>query len=579
MTFALALATTTVTAQTPVWQGGVQSVATAAPNDDSGAIGQSVATDAANNVYVGGFLNSGQNSGVPAVQTFGSTTLSSTQLQSGFIAKLSPALQWQWAVRATTNQDALGIRLVTPDAAGNVYAAGEAISFGANSNVVTVGTLSRTINSTNTMFVTRLTPTGQPQWIAPVTNADDEGYVIPQTMSVDAVTGNIIVAGSYSGGAATFGTITLPDPSNDRNPRAVFVARLSPTGTWLSAISVVPTLSTTAPNLGLQVRAAAVGPQGQVTVAGTLQDASATFGTSTLTAATGSGTKLFVAQLNAANQWQWVATSTGAPASQALGVAYDRSGSLWVSGSAAAGTVLGSTTISTASPFVARLSAAGQWSTVGTASGGLTFGNITTDQAGNALVTGRLTSTISQLYTFGSLSFTATGRRSFVARFSTVGQWEYALPAPAINAGATTYYLSSPVLDQLGNLYTTGYFQGSLTLGSTTLTGHTSSTTFSGDVVVARLASAGVLSTRKITDLQPVALWPNPTTAAAGATLRLITPASQLLLVQLFDAVGRQVRHTSLKAGQQETTLPTAGLAPGLYTLRCGQSLEQLMVE
>jgi hypothetical protein len=50
-------------------------------------------------------------------------------------------------------------------------------------------------------------------------------------------------------------------------------------------------------------------------------------------------------------------------------------------------------------------------------------------------------------------------------------------------------------------------------------------------------------------------------------------------LVQLLDGLGRSVRTESIAAGQQEMELPTVGLAPGFYLLRCGVSTSKLVLE
>ena len=46
--------------------------------------------------------------------------------------------------------------------------------------------------------------------------------------------------------------------------------------------------------------------------------------------------------------------------------------------------------------------------------------------------------------------------------------------------------------------------------------------------------------------------------------------------VQLFDALGREVRHQLLPARTRAATLDVAGLAPGLYVVRCGPAASRL---
>ena len=77
------------------------------PTNDTGAVDLGLDVDAAGNQYVAGALQNGAGSGAPAVRSFGSTSLSSGfGFSYGFVGKLSPAQQWQWAVRASTNANA-----------------------------------------------------------------------------------------------------------------------------------------------------------------------------------------------------------------------------------------------------------------------------------------------------------------------------------------------------------------------------------------------------------------------------------------------------------------------------------------
>ena len=87
LALAAALALPAAHAQTPAWTGGVQTT-NPAPTNDTGAEGEELALDAAGNSYVSGYLQASNGSAGPAVRAFGSTTLTSTGLGSGFIAKL-----------------------------------------------------------------------------------------------------------------------------------------------------------------------------------------------------------------------------------------------------------------------------------------------------------------------------------------------------------------------------------------------------------------------------------------------------------------------------------------------------------
>ena len=83
-----------------------------------------------------------------------------------------------------------------------------------------------------------------------------------------------------------------------------------------------------------------------------------------------------------------------------------------------------------------------------------------------------------------------------------------------------------------------------------------------------------------------VALYPNPAPRAGGVTVALPVAAGQRATATVLDALGRVVRPAqalAVAAGQATGTLPTAGLAPGVYTVRlstgAGTVSKRLVVE
>ncbi|MBO2008240.1 IPT/TIG domain-containing protein [Hymenobacter negativus] len=76
--------------------------------------------------------------------------------------------------------------------------------------------------------------------------------------------------------------------------------------------------------------------------------------------------------------------------------------------------------------------------------------------------------------------------------------------------------------------------------------------------------------------LSALALYPNP----AQGTTKLNLPAlPQVRTVLLLDVVGRELRRFSLPADASAVPLNLAGLAPGLYTVRCDAASAPLVVE
>ncbi len=123
---------------------------------------------------------------------------------------------------------------------------------------------------------------------------------------------------------------------------------------------------------------------------------------------------------------------------------------------------------------------------VGSSTGRSAFLVATLDAAGNTVVAGNFTGTL----TLGSFTLTSRGTSDLVvARRSPAGSWLQAVAVPATSSG----YLTPTVLalDAAGQVLVAGTFTGtSVTFGSTTLTNASAAATTT-DIFLARLNSAG----------------------------------------------------------------------------------------
>ena len=569
-----------VTGQAPTWQWGLQST-NPTPRDGSDAFGYAVATSAAGQVYVGGSLNENGKPGA-ITRTFGNAG-SVGPSRRGFVAQATAAGQWSWTVTVQP----VGTSSVPPYTSvtgiavaptGEVYATG--IVVGA---AVQVGAQTQPLSSGNSqaVFVARLNSAGVCQALQVV-----EGSFNAPTLAFDPSTGGVVLAGTYHG-PATFGPTVLPAGAAS-GQESVFVARLSAAGTWLGAAAPTGTA-------GIITGASlAVGPTGQVAVATSQSSGSLTFGPATLTVPTGIDQAYVVAQLSPANQWQWAVGSGGSSnSSWAIGAAYTSTGALWVSGRGNNGTTLGPLTLvaptagssDSYAGFVGQLSATGQWGVVrqfSPSSSGLAVGGpLTVDAQGNAVVLGGLVSfggTVQAQLGSQLLTTTSPDLLLFIATLNGAGQWRYlaAVPQPTLASGLNP---TAVALDAGGSLYLTGGFRGSLALGSSGLTGSYDPTTpypGFGDVVLGKLANATALAARPATAAPLLACYPNP--AHFAATLHL-PAAAEATAVVLLDALGRPARTYPLPARATTAVLDLAGLAPGLYVVRCGAASGQLVVE
>jgi hypothetical protein len=105
---------------------------------------------------------------------------------------------------------------------------------------------------------------------------------------------------------------------------------------------------------------------------------------------------------------------------------------------------------------------------------------IAVDSNGNAYVTGHFEGTA----TFGSTSLTSSGANDiFIAKLSSIGEWQWAVKAGGPGDSDSAYGIA---VDPNGNAYATGYFEGTATFGSTSLT-----SSGGNDIFIAKLSSSG----------------------------------------------------------------------------------------
>ena len=568
-------------AQAPAWQWGLQST-NPTPTDGSEASGNAVATDAAGRVYVGGALNSYVSGGRASSRSFGNTG-SLTGPRQGFVAQAAAAGQWAWLLPLTAagggpNRLAqVSVSAITVAAGGAVYAAGLATG-----DSLLVGTRYYPIpGATGAAFVLRLSNTGTVQWLRSFATSGS-GY----QLAPDPSTGGVVLAGAYQG-TPTIGTTTLPTGTRS-SYGSPFIARLDAGGNWRGAVSINGTAAVVAEF------AMAVGPAGQVALAGSQSEGLLTFGSAlSLTVPPAQQTGAFAAQLNPSNTWDW-AVGGSAGSSNAYGATYTPTGTLWVGGNGDNGAVIGLLTLTLPNSviFMSQAAYLVQFSATGQPLSGQQFAPLNegycvvaylkTDANGNVLALAGLRGPNGPAQTtVGTQFLTAPtdGILLFVAGLNASGQWRYVASLP--NSVATDGLRpSGATLGPGGAFYITGSLHDAANFGPFALSGTTGpagQASYGGDVFLARLANATILAARPAAATPALALFPNP--ARSTATLRLPAPAETAAAAVLLDALGREVRRYAVPARATETTLDVTGLAPGLYLVRCGPAVGRLVVE
>ena len=303
-------------------------------------------------------------------------------------------------------------------------------------------------------------------------SSDDIGFGV----AVD-VSGNAYVTG-YFRGSASFGSFTLTSAGSDD----VFVAKLDTNGNWLWAKSA-------GGSDHAQGRGVAVDTSGNTYITG-LFAGSASFGGTTLTSA--GSQDVFVAKLDTNGNWLWARRAGSASGSiyvwdRGYGVAVDTSGNAIITGLFQESADFGSFTLTSAGSadvFVAKLDTYGNWLWARRAGGSYCDEGhgVAVDTSGNTIITGRFAGSAS----FGSFTLTSAGSDDvFVAKLDTNGNWLWARRAGSAG-GSSGDWGNGVAMDASGNAYVTGYFMGSASFGSFTLT-----SAGQADVFVAKLDTNG----------------------------------------------------------------------------------------
>ena len=529
--------------------------------------------------------------------------------------------QWQWTVNAG------GIAMDYPnsiavDSQGNQYIIGRfeyTATFGSHTLTAIEGEEDYGKYNTD-LFVAKLDPSGNWLWAV---QAGGTGYEEGFGIAVDGA-GNAYVTGFFES-TATFGSHTLT--ASEENE--IFAAKLDPSGNWLWAVQAGG--ADADEGHGITVDGA-----GNAWVTGFFRG-TATFGSHTLTAS--SGSDIFVAKLDTDGNWLWVAKSDGTGGGCGKSIAVDAAGNAWVTGYFQYTVTFGSHTLTSNSTtwyydvFVAKLDPSGNWLwAVGAGGSTEDWGRgIAVDAAGNAWVTGSFTQTA----TFGSQTLTSNSEfwywdDAFIAKLDPSGNWLWAVQA----GGSRIDFGSDITLDGSGNAYVTGSFGSTAAFGSVSLTASGSHDIFvakldpsgnwlwtvqaggnhsdiscgialdgAGNACVAgnfydntnfgnhALTSIGYMdlfvaklqSPTPVEDaLAPQAVarlhnaYPNPLVRGSSALIKADIPENSTGTLSIFNLRGQLLSRQRLSKGSHEISFSGEGLPAGvyLYSLQCGDYQE-----
>ncbi len=228
---------------------------------------------------------------------FSALFLFSAQLQSQ---------TYLWARSGGGNSGDYG-NAVAVDAAGNSYVTGWF------QQAMTLGSYTLISNGFYDVFVAKYDPNGNVVWATSAgSGANDIGYGI----SLDAV-GGIYVGGTFSG-SVFFGSNSVTSSNSSAD---AFVAKLSPSGTWLWVRAGGSTVDD---------QAQCIDVNGSTVALSGYFKSSATFSTGTINSYGNSD--IFVAKYDTAGNFQWVRGGGGTSYEIAYGVTVDPSGNIYSNG-------------------------------------------------------------------------------------------------------------------------------------------------------------------------------------------------------------------------------------------------------
>ncbi len=396
-----------------------------------------------------------------------------------------PNFEWAKRIGGTSSEEG---RAIAVDDSGNVYTTGYfngTVDFDPGPgtvNLTAAGTLSSDI------FISKSDGNGNYVWAKRIGGA----VLMDQTSQGRAIavddSGNVYTAGSFNG-TADFdpgpGTVNFISQSTD-----IFICKLDADGNYVWAKQIGGTSTEEAVGI-------AVDTNGNVYTTGRFQgtvDFDPGPGTAQLIS---QGIDIFISKLDANGNYVWAKQIGGTGLDAAYAIALDNFGNVYTTGSFV-GTVdfdpgPGTTNLvsqgTNADIFISKLDATGNYVWAKRMGGPLADqGNsIAVDNAGNVYTTGSFNNTANFDPGSGTANLTTAGGNDiFISKLDAAGNyvWAKRIGGTGLDQG------NSIAVDNAGNVYTTGIFQGTADFdpgpGTANLTA-----TGSNDIFISKLDVAG----------------------------------------------------------------------------------------
>ncbi|MGF2412513.1 MAG: LamG-like jellyroll fold domain-containing protein, partial [Ferruginibacter sp.] len=344
-------------------------------------------------------------------------------------------------------------RSVAVDAAGNVYTTG--FYSGTADFDPGTGTFNLTSAGGSDIFVSKFDAAGNFVWARSMGGTNTEfGFGITVDASGNVyTTGYFLATADFDPGVGTFNLTSAGSAD-------MFISKLNAAGNFVWA----KIMGGAGAEVAYGITADASGNIYTTGYFSGTADFDPGAGAVNLTSA--GGQDIFVSKLDAAGNFVWAKSIGGIFGDVAYGISTDASGNVYTTGSyqdivdfdPGIGTV-NLTSVGGADIFISKLDAAGNfvWAkSMGGSSGDIAYG-ISTDVSGNVYTTGNYLGTADFDPGAGTVNLiSAGGADVFVSKLDISGNFVWAKSVGGI-AGDIAYGISA---DASGNVYTTGYYQG-----------------------------------------------------------------------------------------------------------------------
>jgi hypothetical protein len=518
-----------------------------------------IVTDAMGNTYSTGYFN-GNADFDPGLGVYSLTTTPGQQ--DIYILKLDASGNFVWAKQMGSSTGYDQGTSIAIDANGNVYLTGfftGVADFDPSASTFTLASLGGQQDG----YILKLNAAGNFVWAKHIGGTNNEAGI---SITADA-SGNVYTTGSFQGTVdfdPNAGLVNL----TSLGATDIFTLKLDANGNFVWVNSIGSSAGDAGNGITLDVA-------GNIYVTGLFSgvaDFDSSTGTYTLTT-TGNSYNAFATKLDASGNFLWAKNLGGSISND---ITLDLLGNVYTTGEysgsrdfdPSAGsfslTSAGSTDI-----FISKLDGNGDfiWAKSMGSSTGTDLGqSITTDASGNVYTIGTFEGISDFDPNAGTTSLTSNGQVDiFISKLDALGNfvWVNGFGGPNSDRGR------SIALDAIGNVYSNGYFDGTVDFNPNVGVFNLTSTSVYSSYVL-KLGQTASVGINKLSSIEKsISIYPNPTKELLNVELPADFGSAQLPLI-ITNVLGEVVLTERLIT--QHSTLNIQNLNPGVYFLQIGNS-------